>query len=391
MLRGTLGEELGPEQMVSLGRAMGRLGRVGLGHAGGEGAAMLGRAAGAGVVAAGGTVLGHELRFPAGAAWLAGAYGLPASLFISQMGSEITLYLFGPDGLALPHEGQRALERELSGGTPEQPAALGVWEHFAGARNRYTRQAAQSALLRDLPLRPLTLCIPQDSPADRAMAETLRRMGATVIREETAGLPSFSAAQGGFALQGRDEKGRLLSPERLLTLLCLIELEDGDGRVAVPDSAPAAIDVAAAGYCGTVLRLGRDGAQARALYSRLPWLRDACFAAARLTARMGLTGESLQTLDGKAPRFSTSRQEVPLAGDSVPLLAALAAEEPRCTPVGQGVRLRTGSGWISLLPLKQRPVLRVVAECSDLELAEELCGFYARKVARLDRNLSAGK
>ena len=51
------------------------------------------------------------------------------------------------------------------------------------------------------------------------MAETLRRMGATVIREETAGLPSFSAAQGGFALQGRDEKGRLLSPERLLTLL----------------------------------------------------------------------------------------------------------------------------------------------------------------------------
>ena len=46
---------------------------------------------------------------------------------------------------------------------------------------------------------------------------------------------------------------------------------------------------------------------------------------------------------------------------------------------------------LTLLPLKQRPVLRVVAECSDLELAEELCGFYARKVARLDRNLSAGK
>ena len=49
MLRGERGEELTPERLVALGRALGRLGRVGLGHGGGEGAAMLCRAAGSGV------------------------------------------------------------------------------------------------------------------------------------------------------------------------------------------------------------------------------------------------------------------------------------------------------------------------------------------------------
>ena len=86
-------------------------------------------------------------------------------------------------------------------------------------------------------------------------------------------------------------------------------MEDGGGRVAVPDGASAAVDLVAAGFHGTALRLGRDGEQALSLYAALPWLRDAAFAAARICSRMGSSGEKLEALMSKTPRFSSWKRE----------------------------------------------------------------------------------
>jgi len=55
---------------------------------------------------------------------------------------------------------------------------------------------------------------------------------------------------------------------------------------------------------------------------------------------------------------------------------------------GDGLRLREGNGWVCLQPLAGRRALRVVAESADMEMAGELCDFYARQVARTDRALS---
>ena len=78
-------------------------------------------------------------------------------------------------------------------------------------------------------------------------------------------MPAFSGLHGGLYLSAQDESGTLLDPGQLLTLVCLIEMEDGGGRVAVPDGASAAVDLVAAGFHGTALRLGRDGEQALSL------------------------------------------------------------------------------------------------------------------------------
>ncbi len=174
---------------------------------------------------------------------------------------------------------------------------------------------------------------------------------------------------------------------QLLGVLALIEMENGTGKVAVPAGASAAVELVAAGYGGTVLRLDRDGEQAATLYAAQPWLRQAPAAAVRICSRMAISGQKLEALVAKTPRFSSWRREVPLVSDRGQVMQALARESAR-QPAGEGLRLRTGSGWVYLTPIARRSALRVIAEGPDLELAAELCDFYAGRAAEVDRSIS---
>ncbi len=153
----------------------------------------------------------------------------------------------------------------------------------------------------------------------------------------------------------------------------------------MPDGASAAVDLVAAGFHGTALRLGRDGEQALSLYAALPWLRDAAFAATRICSRMGSSGEKLEALMSKTPRFSSWKREVPLHGNRGLLMQTLAEGRPLQAgggPHSHGERVGLSG------PLSRRPALRILAESPDLEVAAELCDFYAGRAAQLDRELS---
>ena len=99
---------------------------------------------------------------------------------------------------------------------------------------------------------------------------------------------------------------------------------------------------------------------------------------------MGVTGERLRALTGKIPRFRTASREVPLAGERGRVMQALAGTHPAARPAGEGLRIRTGGGWVYMTPLTRRAALKVVAEGPDLETAAELCDFYAEKAKQLD-------
>lgn len=86
VIRGVLGEDLGPEALMTIGGVLGCEGKVGLGYWGGNGARMLAQAAASGIAAAGGTPLAHDLECAAQAAWLAEHHQIPVSLFLEQEG-----------------------------------------------------------------------------------------------------------------------------------------------------------------------------------------------------------------------------------------------------------------------------------------------------------------
>lgn len=387
---GVLGEDLGPESLLALGSALGADGPVGLGYTDTPGARMLAQAAAAGVTAAGSDAVAHSLGCPAQGADLAVLLRLPLSLFVEETGDgAVYLHVFDSQGLPPDRAGARKLEHALLQGEARRVRSgqVGRLRRSELTPERWAGHVVERAGLHRPALRRITVAVDGDTAEDRALRTALAALGCRLEEAWRPGIPAFRAEHGGFQLTAQDERGAFVDPGQLLTLVALIEMENGSGEIAVPAGASAAVELVAAGYGGTVLRLGRDGQAARALYAKQPWTRQAASAAVRICARMGVSGQKLESLVAKTPRFSAWRREVPLTADRGRVMQALAQEHARQTD-GEGLRMRTGSGWVYLTPAARRSALRVLAEGPDLELAAELCDFYARRAAELDRALS---
>jgi len=382
----------GPEELLVLGRLLGEEETVGLGCSPTPGAQMLARAAAAGVCAAGGQVRLHELDSPVQGAWLAAREKLPVSLFVEERRQRVQLYLFDHQGLPLGHRRQQDLEHKLQRGEVRrvEPERIGAVKRLSVISKQWAEDTARRAGLNRPMLRRLTAAVEGDDPANRGLREVLLALGCRVEEVWRPGIPAFYAAEGGFLLSARDERGALLDSGQMLALVTLIEMENGSGKVAVPEGATAAVELVAAGYNGTVLRLDRDGEPARELYACLPWLWSAPSAAARICARMGVSGQRLESLVGKTPRFHGWKREVSLTADRDEVLRAMSGEQ-RELHRGSGLRLRSGGGWVYVAPVSRRTALRIMAESADLETAAELCDFYARRAAELDRELGKNK
>lgn len=390
IIQGRLGESIGPEGLVAIGSVLGTIGSVVLGHWGGMGARMLAQAAASGAAAAGAAVLTHDLECAAQGAWLAQRHRFPISLFIQQEGDRIFLHFFGKDGLPLSRFCQQELEQALRLREFPRVSArrMGETEHLSVTSASYCADAVHRARLSKGGLRTLTAAVPGNRPEERSLRRCLELLGCTVTNDWRRGIPAFGAEHGGTILTAQDERGILLEPEQLLPILCLIEMENGSGQVAVPDGASAACDLVAAGFSGQCFRLSRNGTQAKLLYASQPWLWDAAFAAVRIMSRMSLTGEALEQLAAKTPRFSIRKREVHLKEDRDRVMAELAREHNLHSD-GKGLRIRTGNGWVYLVPLIRRPSVRVLAESPDMELAAELCDLYTSRVLRAERRIKS--
>lgn len=212
---GTVGQELTAEAFAALGVTLGSAERAALGWCGGDAAAMLARALGAGLCAGGAALLAHDGCCPATAAWLGSYYSLPLSLYVEQVGNRVWLRCFGSDGL--PH----ALEGE---GSDVPTGNVGHWDPLVGVNATWAADICRR-LSPSLPSMP-TVALPGQSRWDSAAADTLERMGCRVLRHTAPGVPSFSADRGGFWLMAADETGRAADPARLLSLVSCLKGED---------------------------------------------------------------------------------------------------------------------------------------------------------------------
>lgn len=389
VIRGVLGEDLGPEALLTLGSILGVEGPVGIGCSPTPGAGMLARAAAAGAAAAGSEVFTHSLTSPVQGAGLAVRHSLPVSLFVEESENIVYLHFFDQHGMPLGRARERKLEHALLQGEVRRTRGdkVGRLRQLEVTPEQWARGEAEAAALRRPALRRVAAAVGDATPEDRCLRQALSALGCKLERAWRPGIVAFQARRGGFSLTAQDEQGAVVDPGQLLALLTLIEMENGSGKVAVPSSASAAVELVAAGYGGTVLRLDRDGEQAAQLYAAQPWLRQAPAAALRICSRMAISGQKLETLIAKTPRFTSWKREVPLASDRGRVMQALAREHAR-QPAGEGLRMRTGNGWVYLTPVARRSALRVIAEGPDLELAAELCDFYAGRTAEIDRALS---
>lgn len=389
VLQGVLGESLGPEALLTLGGILGEKGKVGVGCSHTPGARMLARAAAAGVAAVGGDVVAHGLDSPVQGAGVAAMLGLPASLFVEEQEGDVYLHVFDENGLPLTRDGERKVEHALLQEELRLVRGSRVGRLVPGdvTAQGWGLWVARCAKLHRPALRRITVAVGTETAEDRALREALLALGCIIEEKWRPGIPAFRGEKGGFRLTAQDEKGALVDAGQLLALAVLIEMENGSGKAAVPAGASAAVELVAAGYGGTVLRLDRDGPAARELYAAQPWLREAPAAAVRICSRMGVAGQKLESLVTKTPRFSAWRREVPLTSDRGRVMQALAREQDRC-PDGEGLRVRSGGGWVYLSPMARRSALRIIAEGPDLELAAELCDWYAGRAAELDRKIS---
>lgn len=384
VIRGTLDGSLTPTLLLAIGGFLGAGGQVGLGASGDDCARMLARCAASGAAAAGAEALLHDGTCPAAGAWAAERYSLPSSLFVEREGERLFLHFFDSRGLPFSRSRQRKLEGALLRGESHRavPERVGSWEHLTGIPAAMAADAARRARYGQGPLTPVAVSVPGAAAADRLLAAALEDLGCVVLGKRAAGVPGFTAEYGGLRLSAWDEEGRLLPPEQMLALVSLIELENGGGRVVLPPGAPETIRALAGRREGAVCALDQGGPEAEALYASLPYLRDAAFAAARVCARLGRTGERLATLAARVPPFVVLRREVPLRRGRGEVMRDLSQ---RLGGGSEGVRVSGDEGIVHLAPLGRRTSLRVSVEAASMEAAEELCARYEEEIRQIDR------
>lgn len=121
------------EDMLNLGRKLGRCGLVGAGGEGFQGQ-LLARAFGCGAAAQGAQVLFHDARRPEQAAWLARYYGWPASVFVDESGGAFLFDHTGGPLTAPPEDGA---------------CGEGSWDLLAGTAAAYAAALEREDLLPD--------------------------------------------------------------------------------------------------------------------------------------------------------------------------------------------------------------------------------------------------
>lgn len=191
----------------------------------------------------------------------------------------------------------------------------------------------------------------------RLMAETMEQLG---CRLRDRGLTLQISASGRDVAVYNDIQDYIYT-DKILCLVCLDLFRRGQD-VAVPASAPRALDTAARAWGRKVFRY-EDGFpsamdhRARSLGQRQPLLRDGLMLGLRFLSLLRKSGLSLAEYESRLPQYAVISRTVPAAEGRVP----------------QGMILTYPTGELRLRPVKGGKLAFLMAEAQSMEAAAELC------------------
>ena len=191
-----------------------------------------------------------------------------------------------------------------------------------------------------------------------------------------------------------DAQGAFLSEQRVFGLCCMAELEKGP--VAVGCGAPRILDGIAARHGTRLLRYmscpaDDSDSEARRVAALQLWSRDTVMQAIKVLRHIADNGLSVRRFAELLPDFAVTGRTVRVERDPAGIVGRIGNEDNALNAsdggIGEGAVFRTARGYATLRTLKKGDGIRITAEADSAETAEEICGFYAKRVEQLRNSL----
>ncbi|MGC8874216.1 MAG: sugar phosphate nucleotidyltransferase [Chloroflexia bacterium] len=201
-----------------------------------------------------------------------------------------------------------------------------------------------------------------------------------------------------------DDRGqRVDQVQALLLFIALVGRTGGAGTIAVPVSAPGAVETVAQQYGGRVVRtrlhtaalmaactdpevlLGGDGSGSF-IFPRFYPICDGLFAIVKLLEMLLQAETSLSEVLGTLPTYHHSRQKVPCRWESKGRVMRLLNEQyaGRIVERIDGVKIEMGGrSWVLVVPDADGPYFHIYADGETEEQAQALAEKYAGLVSSL--------
>ncbi len=381
-LSGEVGTGLSFESLINVGSALAGFKKVVVQNSGSPAAAAAASAVKCGICAGGGDAWEGENSFESATAFCARHYETGASVFVRQSGPSLSISFFDNSGRPFERTGERKIEAALSGETVRAPYnRIGRIGFLPDTLETYALSAVKQAFYRDKAPCRIPVFVFGDSTAALTLKRTLSVLGCPTARRKEDGV-CFQISDDGFTLIA-EQGGMEISNPQLLVMLALLEFEIGTGRVAVPPSAPAVIEMLGQSLGCKVYKYGRDN-EADSLLRDQAFMYDGVFAAARLITGLSVRGETLSHLANRIPEFYIAQKTVLLKyGVGAVMRDLIAAQSEVSAELSGGLSILTDRGFVHISPRKNG--LRIATECSKLEIAEELCTRYEDIIKKLEK------
>lgn len=347
----------------------------------------------------------------------------------------VTIHFLNGSGADLDEAGQRRIERVFNREDYRRaPAAeIGNLEFVPRALEHYAVAVESTIDMAKVDERRFKIvCDYGYSSVSFVMPNLMAKLGADVLAinpyASTAGMAGFDRAShsgrvaelvtasgsdigvlftpGGEQLTVVDSTGRVLDDHQsLLTFVALHGKALDGARVAVPVSAPQAVDRITAERGGLVLRTGTSAAaimeaaadplvclaadvDGRFIAGDLMPAFDAAGAFVSLLDLLATANTDLATVVDSLPEVHLARRRVITPWDRKGTVMRVLREQSKDRRVDlvDGLRIHHRDGWALVLPDVDEPMVQVLAEGSDAAGAEALADEYARRVAELVRS-----